>query len=165
MSTVRARLAIALAALVTAAALSACGGGGDTASSSDAAATTSTATAPAGSTTTEDSSTSASDEESGSPESRVAPDAEVTAGLTELKGVAAAIAASPDGNAAKDAAGKVIEPVWQPIEGTVKKNEPDLYLDVEDSFGLLGSGDLDQAKRGQKRLATAVDAYLAKHPG
>lgn len=161
MSTVRARLAIALAALITSAALSACGGGGDTASSSDAAATTATAEA----TTTEASSSGGSDEKSGSPESRVAPDAEVSAGLKQLKGVAAAIAASPDGNAAKDAAEKGIEPVWQPIEGTVKKNEPDLYLDVEDSFGLLGSGSLDQAKRGQQRLATAVDAYLAKHPG
>jgi hypothetical protein len=56
-----------------------------------------------------------------------------------------------------------LEPVWQPIEGTVRKNEPDLYLDVEDSFQRLESGDLDNAKKGARALNGAIDAYLAKH--
>ena len=157
MSMVRARLAIALAALAAGAALSACGGGDDgSASSGDAAATaTATATAPASPATTED--------ESGddSPESHIAPDAEVAAGLKRLKVVAATAAAGGGGNEARDA----VETVWQPIEGTVKKNEPELYLDVEDSFELLSSGDSGDAKRGEQRLDQAIDAYLAKHPG
>jgi hypothetical protein len=107
--------------------------------------------------------TTAEGEEEGSPESHIAPDAEVTAGLTGLKGVADTIAGSADGAASK-AAAEGLEPVWRPIEGTVKKNEPDIYLDVEDSFQRLESGDLDNAKKGATTLKTAVDAYLAKHP-
>ena len=98
------------------------------------------------------------------PEDKIAPDAAVATGLAKLKGVGATVAAAPDGDSAKDAA-EGLEPVWQPIEGTVKKNEPDLYLDVEDSFQRLESGDLDNAKTGAQALSTAVDAYLAKHPG
>src|SRR3954470_15365776 len=98
------------------------------------------------------------------PEDTIAPDAAVSAGLVKLKGVGADIAAAPDGDSAKEAA-EGLEPVWQPIEGTVKKNEPDLYLEVEDSSQRLESGDLDNAKTGAQALSTAVDAYLAKHPG
>jgi hypothetical protein len=157
MSTIRARLAIALAALAAGAALSACGGGDDGGASSSDAAATATATAPASSATTEDE--SGGDE--GSPESHIAPDAEVAAGLKQLKGVAATAAAAGGGDEARDA----VEKVWQPIEGTVKKNEPDLYLEVEDSFEQLSSGDAGAAKRGSQRLDRAIDAYLAKHPG
>jgi hypothetical protein len=97
------------------------------------------------------------------PEDTIAPDAAVATGLVALKGVGAKVAAAPDGDSAKTAA-EGLEPVWQPIEGTVKKNEPDLYLDVEDSFQRLESGDIDNAKAGARALNTAVDAYLAKHP-
>jgi hypothetical protein len=103
-------------------------------------------------------------EEEGSPESHIAPDAEVTAGLGRLKGVGDAVAATGSGAASK-AAAEGLEPVWQPIEGTVKKNEPDLYLDIEDSFQRMESGDLDNAKKGAAAMQTAVDAYLSKHPG
>jgi hypothetical protein len=102
-------------------------------------------------------------EESGSPESHIAPDAEVTAGLKALKGVGDKVAGSADGAASKEAA-EGLEEVWEPIEGTVKKNEPDLYLDIEDSFQRMSSGDLDNAKKGAAAMQTAVDDYLAKHP-
>jgi hypothetical protein len=98
------------------------------------------------------------------PEATIAPDAAVSAGLAKLKGVAAKIAGAADGNGSKKASAG-LEPVWQPIEGTVKKNEPDLYLEVEDSFQRLESGNLANAKKGARALNTAVDAYLAKHPG
>ncbi len=110
------------------------------------------------------SSGSGSGEDEGSPESHIAPDAEVTAGLGKLKGVGDAVAATGSGAASK-AAAEGLEPIWQPIEGTVKKNEPNLYLDIEDSFQRMESGDLDNAKKGAAALQTAVDAYLAKHPG
>ena len=167
MSTVRARLAIALAALVACAALAACGGD-DEQTANDAAATTSTASAPASSSTTttaesddDATTTQESDEDAGSPESHIAPDAEVAAGLEQLKGVAATAATAGGGKQARDA----VEKVWQPIEGTVKRNEPDLYVDVEDSFELLSSDDSADARRGSQRLDQAIDAYLAKHPG
>ena len=104
-----------------------------------------------------------SGEEEGSPESDLAPDAEVTAGLTALKGVGNKVAASADGASSKEAA-EGLEQVWEPIEGTVKKNEPDLYLEIEDSFQRMGSGDLDNAKKGAAAMQSAVDDYLAKHP-
>ena len=163
MSTFRARLAIVLAALAAGAALSACGGADGTASNDAAATSTATATAAAGSPTTSVT-TDESGEDEGSPESHIAPDAEVSAGLTRLKAVAATVAAAPGAAAAKEA-GDGLERVWEPIEGTVKRNEPDLYLDVEDSFELLSNGDAADAKRGAQRLDRAVDAYLAKHPG
>jgi hypothetical protein len=137
-------------ALMAAAALAlgACGsdsdGSGSTSASSSSAATAAAATA--------------------APEDTIAPDAAVSAGLVKLKGVGAKIAAAADGDSAKTAA-EGLEPVWQPIEGTVNKNEPDLYLEVEDSFQRLESGDLANAKAGARALSTAIDAYLAKHPG
>jgi len=111
-----------------------------------------------------DSASSGSSDDEGSPESHIAPDAEVTAGLAALKTVGDKVASAPGGAASK-LASKGLEPVWQPIEGTVKKNEPDLYLDIEDSFQRMESGDLANAKKGAQSMATAVDAYLAKHPG
>jgi hypothetical protein len=110
------------------------------------------------------SSGSGEDEDEGSPESHIAPDAEVTAGLGKLKGVGDTVAAAADGGASK-AAAEGLEPVWQPIEGTVKKNEPDIYLDIEDSFQRMEGGDLANAKKGAAAMQTAVDDYLAKHPG
>jgi len=111
-----------------------------------------------------DSASSSSGEDEDSPESHIAPDAEVTAGLAALKTVGDKVASAPGGAASK-LASKGLEPVWQPIEGTVKKNEPDLYLDIEDSFQRMESGDLANAKKGARSMAGAVDAYLAKHPG
>ena len=111
-----------------------------------------------------DSASSGSSDDEGSPESHIAPDAEVTAGLAALKTVGDKVASAPGGAASK-LASKGLEPMWQPIEGTVKKNEPDLYLDIEDSFQRMESGDLANAKKGAQSMATAVDAYLAKHPG
>jgi hypothetical protein len=143
MSTLRGRFALVAAMLVTSVALGACGGDDDSAGTSSSGATTQPATAP---------------------EDQLAPDAAVGAGLVKLKGVAEQVADAPDGDASK-AAADGLETVWRPIEGTVKKNEPDLYLDVEDSFQRMESGDLANARKGAQAMRTAVDAYLAKHPG
>ena len=137
------RFALASFMLAASVGLVACGGDEGGSAGSSGAATTATTAAP---------------------EDRIAPDAEVGAGLAKLKRVAAKVAAAADGAQAKDAAGESLERVWQPIEGTVKRNEPDLYLDVEDSFQRLQSGDLANAKKGAQALSTAIDAYLAKHP-
>jgi hypothetical protein len=146
MRTLRGRVALGAVMLAASVALGACGG-----DESDGAAATGTAT----STSTAQS--------TAAPEDHIAPDAEVAAGLVSLKAVGTKIAAAEDGDAAKTAA-EGLEPLWQPIEGTVKKNEPDLYLAVEDSFQRLESGNLANAKKGAQALNSAVDAYLAKHP-
>jgi hypothetical protein len=146
MTTVHGRIALAAALVALSAGLAACGGDDGSASGGSTAASSSATTQAA------------------SPEDTIAPDAAVGAGLVKLKGVANKIADSPGGDEAK-AAAEGLEPVWQPIEGTVKKNEPDLYLDIEDSFQRMESGDLANAKKGARSMVTAVDAYLAKHPG
>jgi hypothetical protein len=138
----RGRFALIAAMLVLSVALGACGGDDDSSGSASSAATTQAAAGP---------------------EDRIAPDAEVGAGLVKLKGVAEKVADAPDGAESK-AAAEGLEEVWEPIEGTVKKNEPDLYIEVEDSFERLSSGDLDNAKKGEASLVKAVDAYIAEHP-
>ena len=146
MSTLRGRFALVAAMVAAGVALGACGS--DDKSSSSSPATTDAATTQA----------------AASPEDAVAPDAAVGAGLVKLKGVAEKVADASDADTSK-AAAEGLETLWKPIEGTVKKNEPDLYLDVEDSFERLSSGDLANAKQGEQALTEAVDAYLAKHPG
>jgi hypothetical protein len=147
MSTFRGWFALLAALVALGAGLAACGGDDGGSSSGSTAASGGAATTQA----------------AASPEDTIAPDAAVGAGLVKLKAVAEKVAGAPDGDEAK-AAAEGLEPVWQPIEGTVKKNEPDLYLDVEDSFERLESGDLDNAKQGEQDLEKAVDAYLAEHP-
>ena len=148
MRTLARRLLVGAVMVTAGLALGACGSdsgdSGSTPALSSSAATTAAATA--------------------APEDTIAPDAAVATGLVKLKGVGATVAAASDGDSAKTAA-EGLEPVWQPIEGTVKKNEPDLYLDIEDSFQRMESGDLANAKKGAAAMQTAVDDYLAKHHG
>ena len=43
-----------------------------------------------------------------------------------------------------------IEPAWQPIEGTIKANDPDTYITFEDNFAVLGDAiDSDDAAKAQ----------------
>jgi hypothetical protein len=97
------------------------------------------------------------------PECRIAPDAEVTAGLKSLVVVAEGVAKLPD--AASKTASEGLEPVWMKVEGTVKKNEPDLYATIEEDLSLLESGEQAKTEMGAQELSDTVDAYLAKHPG
>jgi hypothetical protein len=97
------------------------------------------------------------------PESKIAPDAEVASGLTDLKGVADGISKLSDKAASKKASDG-LEPVWMKVEGTVKKNEPDMYATIEEDLSLLESGDQAKTKSGATELSKTVDEYLAKHP-
>lgn len=97
------------------------------------------------------------------PEDLRAPAAEVALGLKALDELTAQIAAAPD--AAGKALSEGIEPIWMPIEGTIKANDPDAYLTFEDAFALLESGDQAKAKKGADAVASASKAYLAKYPG
>ena len=98
------------------------------------------------------------------PESRIAPDAAVSAGLKTMVVVAKGISRVPDEAASKKASNG-LEPVWMKVEGTVKKNEPDMYATIEEDLALLQSGERSKTKTGAAELSKTVDAYLAKHPG
>jgi hypothetical protein len=98
------------------------------------------------------------------PESRLAPDAEVSTGLKGLVQVAQGISKVRDAAASKKASNG-LEPIWMKVEGTVKKNEPDMYATIEEDLSLLESGDAKKTKTGADEMASTVDAYLAKHPG
>ena len=62
-----------------------------------------------------------------------------------------------------------IEPDWKPIEDTVKKNDQNTYLTMEDSFATLedaaDKGDAAKAAKGAAAVSSAVQAYLAKYSG
>jgi hypothetical protein len=98
------------------------------------------------------------------PESQLASDAEVSTGLKALVTVARGISEVRDETASKKASGG-LEPIWMKVEGTVKKNEPDMYATIEEDLSLLESGDATKTKTGADEMAKTVDAYLAKHPG
>lgn len=98
------------------------------------------------------------------PESVFAPDSEVASGLTSLKGLAVDISKKTDQAEAKKAS-EGLETFWAPVEGTVKKNEPDMYSTIEEDLSLLESGEAAKTKTGAHEMGKTVDAYLAKHPG
>jgi len=92
----------------------------------------------------------------------------VKVGLGKIVGIAAQI---KEQIADKDKATPLdegIEPIWATIEGTVKKNDADTYIALEDAFALLedavSSGDATKATSGAQAVTKAVAAYLAKYP-
>ncbi|MDQ1500578.1 MAG: hypothetical protein QOI86_3918 [Actinomycetota bacterium] len=109
-------------------------------------------------------------ESTAAPESLRAPAAEVTAGLGKIGALVAQIglATAADAKAATDLV-KGIEPAWQPIEGTLRANDKDLYLRFEDDFAALkkaaAAGDGTKAQQTSADVADAMKAYLARFPG
>jgi hypothetical protein len=109
-------------------------------------------------------------ESSVAPEDLRASDADVAAGLADIKSIAtraagAVEAGSPDATSLND----TIEAAWKPIEGTIKANDADAYIAFEDNFAVLGNAvdDEDATKAGDAAeiINTTADKYLAEHPG
>ncbi len=139
-----------MVALVVAAsvALTGCGGGGSAAGAADTAGAAGAAPAPE--------------------ELRASP-AAVATGLKAIDGIAAQVAAAGTDTAkAKELVGQ-IEPQWYQIEGTVKANNPDMYLAFEDAFavleGAVEKGAAAAAAKGAQTVSTTAQGYLAKYPG
>jgi len=95
------------------------------------------------------------------------PDSVVTAGLKELPTtIAAAIAAigTPDAKAKLAA----IEDQWASFEGTVRRNDTELYLAIEDQLTPLQrqieAGDATTSKTTAQALDALFDQYMAKYP-
>jgi hypothetical protein len=91
---------------------------------------------------------------------------DVAAGLAQMVTVAAdaATKTATDAAAGKTAA-EGLEEHWAPIEDTVKANDPNTYVEIEDAMEQLQSGDIAKATDGSTRLAAATTAYLAAHRG
>lgn len=117
----------------------------------------------------DDSSTTAtSSSSSPAPEDVIAPAADVASGLRRLGEVSDQIVAAGTDKTKAKAAIAQLEPIWEHVEGAVRKNDLDVYVSVEEDLVLLakaGNGDADTAKRGGDDLRTQIDTYLASYPG
>ena len=103
------------------------------------------------------------------PEQVTVTDAKVTTGLTAMKTLFSdASSAVTSGAATASTFPDQLETQWKQIEGTVKKNEPNVYLDVEDSMSAMSDAiknkKADAASAASTKFSDAVDTYLAKHP-
>lgn len=96
----------------------------------------------------------------------IVPDAVVTAGFVAAN--LAMTAASATGALVTQAQLDAVEEAWGSFEGTVKQNEPELYLQAEEALDAFF--DAGQAKDAAAMTTAAADfkkaadAYLAKHP-
>jgi hypothetical protein len=103
------------------------------------------------------------------PEEITVPDARVTAGLTAMKTLFADAATAVGSKAASASTfPDRLENEWKQIEGTVKKNEPDVYIDAEDALSAMdkaiGDGDGKAAATASTDFNTVAEKYLAQHP-
>lgn len=104
------------------------------------------------------------------PEDQVTTPGAVAAGMRTIDQLARGIAESAGADQARARSlADQIEPAWKPIEGTVKRNDQDTYLAMEDSFAVLEksaeNGDAAAAAKGAKSASTAVQEYLSRYPG
>lgn len=103
------------------------------------------------------------------PEERIVPDSQVTAGIATLEEQAGRVESlvATDPAAAEKVAADAQEH-WLTFEGTVKKNETDMYLRFEDALSDLNlgaqKGSVEQVKRGATDLRQVAADYLAARP-
>jgi hypothetical protein len=96
----------------------------------------------------------------------IVSDADVAAGIA--KSEADMTALSTAGTPSDEQLDELFED-WEGYEGTVKENDPDTYLALEDALGAFkkAAGDTDEA--GMVKAITdftaASSAYLTAHPG
>lgn len=115
------------------------------------------------------SSDSSTDTTTAAAEYKLVPAAQVTAGLAEVRTIAQSLAAA---RAESDTKGRAelerMYTKWFTFEGTVRKNDQDLYLQMEDGLGGMKVGvqgnKPDRIASGLAEFEAGADAYLAKHP-
>ena len=96
--------------------------------------------------------------------------ADVATGLRKIDQLAKDTAASAGTDKTKATSlDSQIEPTWATIEDTVKQNDQNTYLTMEDNFAVLekaaDDGDAAAATKGSAAISSAVQAYLAKYSG
>jgi hypothetical protein len=104
------------------------------------------------------------------PQAQQPTPAAVAAGMRKIDQIAQDIAASAGTDKARAAdLASQIEPAWKPIEDTVKQNDQNTYLTMEDNFAVLekaaDNGDTAAAAKGAAAISPAVQDYLARYPG
>lgn len=104
------------------------------------------------------------------PQSQPASAADVATGLRKIDQLAKDIAASAGTDKTKATSlDSQVEPTWATIEDTVKQNDQNIYLTMEDNFAVLekaaDDGDAAAATKGSAAISSAVQAYLAKYSG
>jgi hypothetical protein len=103
-----------------------------------------------------------------SPEEVIVPDATVTAGLNESIKAMHDLADGVANGTATDAQFEAMHEGWASYEGTVKKNNPEAYLGMEDALAAMQKAISDKDAAAAKQAATDFEndatAYLAEHP-
>jgi hypothetical protein len=104
------------------------------------------------------------------PQAQPSSAADVATGLRKIDQLAKDIAASAGSDKTKATSlDSQIEPTWAAIEDTVKQNDQNTYLTMEDNFAVLekaaDDGDAAAATKGSAAISSAVQAYLAKYSG
>jgi hypothetical protein len=118
--------------------------------------------------------TAAPDDTTGStgtstPEEVIVSDAEVSAGIAQVDDqIALALTTLPTDQAKAKAVVEQVYSTWYGIEGTIKKNSKDLYLDMEDGLGAVKNGvdqnDATKAQKGSTDFSAAASKYLQQFP-
>lgn len=100
----------------------------------------------------------------------IVPDAEVTRGLADVSAAAAAVAAAlgrGDQAAAKEEARRMYDR-WYAFEATVRRNDKDRYLQMEDGLNDIQAGARDaraeRVERGIRELSEGSAAYRERYP-
>jgi hypothetical protein len=101
---------------------------------------------------------------------RPATAAEVATNMRKIEQIAQQVSQSAGTNKAKAVSlDAQIEPLWRPIEATVRLNDQDTYLALEDGFAALeqaaNEGNAAAAAKGSAGITSTVQAYLAKYSG
>lgn len=101
------------------------------------------------------------------PEQKISTDAEVASGLSQLQTLVDDLETAGPNTQKAAAARDAMTPVWLDIEGTIKANEPDIYIDIEDSLALLSAsveGDEEKGAVGVADIRASFADYLSQHP-
>ena len=103
------------------------------------------------------------------PDYEIVSDADVKAGLADVRKVAAGIKATlATDRAAAEAQARAMYDRWFEFEGTVRKNDKNLYLQMEDGLAAIKAGAeqnrADKVDKGLKDLEAGATAYLVKFP-
>lgn len=95
----------------------------------------------------------------------IVSDADVAAGIATSEADMAALAG---GTPTDEQVDELFED-WEGYEGTVKKNDPDTYLALEDALGAFKKAAADGDQAGMTKaiedFTSAAGAYLTAHPG
>jgi hypothetical protein len=100
----------------------------------------------------------------------IVPDAAVTAGLAAVQTQAGKVedALGTGGPETAKTESKQMYELWYGFEATVRQNDKDLYLQMEDGLADIQAGardgKADRIERGLKDLQDGAAAYLGKHP-